>query len=170
MTAVVLFFVLLLVIVVIFGTAIVMAQKRKLERAMQVVAGVATQAPPSFAGGHTPEALLHRRLRDAMAALQANPNPTDVLQAQAALARQALTIDERLAAMAPLADHRKTQPLAQATAAVDAIEAAVASVLTMTTGSAPLDSAAVDRAVADVHERVALLAEARREVDPGPGW
>lgn len=37
-----------------------------------LIPGVPTNAPASWAGSHDPEARMHRRLRDALAALRAN--------------------------------------------------------------------------------------------------
>ncbi len=44
--------------------------------ANEVVPGVPTSAPKAWAGAHTPEARLHRRLRDAVMASRPTPRST----------------------------------------------------------------------------------------------
>jgi hypothetical protein len=82
-----------------------------------------------------------------------------------ALERQALAVDDRLVAVAALAAPRRAAPLTQVAAAVDAVEAAVA---TLATAGAGDGAAALDAAVAEVGQRLAFLAEARAELDPPP--
>lgn len=159
--------VLLVAVAAVGLAAVAAAVKRRYAEANQVVPGVATAAPDAWAGAHTPEARLHRRLRDAVGAVRANPAGAgvDLFEARLALERQALTIDQRLVAVAALPEHLRADSMAAVVGAVEAIEAAVASLATAAAG--PGDGAGLGAAVARVNERVALLAEARAELDDG---
>jgi hypothetical protein len=134
----------------------VRSQKRKYGEANLVVPGTATRAPAEWAGAHSPEARLHRRLRDAVAALRANPATEDAwrMDARLSLEQQALVVDERLIAVAALPDRVRGEPLAAVSAAVDAVEAAVASYVA---GPAASEPSGLDRAIAEVESRVAGL-------------
>ncbi len=155
---VVLLLLLLLVVVSAVVAAIVVARngKRRFAADNQVLPGTATTAPAEWAGAHTAEARLHRRLRDAMAALRANPAMEDawMLEARVALEQHALAVDERLIAVAALPERLRAEPLGTVAAAVDAVEGAVASFVT---GPAQRDG--LDRAMTEVADRVALLQE-----------
>jgi len=135
------------------ATAVVRSQKRSYARANEVVAGRATRAPAEWAGAHTPEALMHRRLRDAVEALRANPALEDafLLDARVSLEEQAVAVDERLIATAALPEGVRAEPLAKLSGAVDAVEAAVAALVT-----AP-ERSGVERAMAEVDQRMAGL-------------
>jgi hypothetical protein len=163
--------VILLFVITVLAVAVTVVRVNRLKftQANQVVPGVATRAPASWAGAHTPEARLHRRLRDAVASLRANASIGGVglLEARVALEQQALAVDERLVVVASLPERTRPGQLAPVAEAVDAVEAAVASLLTAGPALDPARSADVERALADVRERVALLAEARTELDPG---
>ena len=139
---------------VVAATVVVRAQKRKFAEANVVVPGTGTKAPAEWAGAHTPEARLHRRLRDAVAAVRANPAMEDafMMDARVALEQQALAVDERLIAVAALPERVRAEPLASVGAAVDALETAVAAVVTV-----PGERSGVDRAMAEVADRVAAL-------------
>jgi hypothetical protein len=151
-------FVLALVVVaaVVAATVVVRTGKRGYAKANQVVPGTATAAPPEWAGAHTPEARLHRRLRDAVEALRANPGLEDgwMLEARVSLEQQALAVDERLVAVAALPERVRGEPLASVGAAVDAVETAAASLVA---GPPAGDRSGLDRAMAEVRERVAGL-------------
>jgi hypothetical protein len=147
--------VLFVVAAVAAATAVVRSQKRGYARANEVVPGRATQAPAEWAGAHTPEARMHRRLRDAVDALRANPAMEDawMLDARVSLEEQAVAVDERLMAVAALPERVRAEPLAGVAAAVDAMEAAVAALVAAPAGG----HAGVDQAMADVRARVASL-------------
>ena len=136
------------------ATVVVRTQKRKFAEANVVVPGTTTKAPAEWAGAHTPEARLHRRLRDAVAAVRANPALEDAfrMDARVALEQQAVAVDERLIAVAALPDRVRAEPLASVAAAVDAVEAAVAAL-----AAGPESTTSLDRAMVEVAERVALL-------------
>ena len=149
------------VVLVLFGAAAVVAatvvvrnQKRSYAEANVVVPGTATTAPAEWAGAHTPEARLHRRLRDAVAAVKANPAMEDafMMDARVSLEQQALAVDERLIAVAALPEGVRAAPLASVSAAVDSVEAAVARLV-----AGPADREALGSAMTEVADRVASL-------------
>lgn len=136
------------------ATVVVRTNKRKFAEANEVVPGTPTRAPAEWAGAHTPEARLHRRLRDAVAAVRANPVMDDAfaIDARVSLEQQALAVDERLVAVAALPEPVRGQPLASVSAAVEAVEAAVAKLV-----AGPPERSGLDRAMVEVAERVAQL-------------
>lgn len=144
--------------VVILGIAVLATRiARNHREANQVVAGIATSAPAAWAGGHTSEARLHRRLRDvARAQRAALPGVNDL---GGSLEREALALDERLIAVAALPESVRAEPLAEVAAAVDAIEQAAAALASAGAPALP-GSTGVD----DIAERLRLLAEARAEL------
>lgn len=156
MTTVVLLFLLVVAAAAVAASVVVRNGRRTFAKDNEVVPGQATTAPPEWAGAHSPEARLHRRLRDAVAGLRANPAMEDawVLEARVALEQHASAVDDRLIAVAALPERLRAEPLATVAAAVDAVEIAVASYVT---GPAQRDG--LDRAMADVAERVTLLRE-----------
>ena len=151
--------VLLVVAALVAGTVVVRSGKRNYAKANEVVPGTATRAPAEWAGAHTPEARLHRRLRDAVEALRANPAMEDawMLDARVSLEQHALAVDGRLIAVAALPERVRDEPLAGVAAAVDAVEVAVASLAV--SGSESDRRSGVEQAMIQVEERVALLAE-----------
>jgi hypothetical protein len=139
--------------------AVVISTRRRFAAANQIVPGTATRAPAAWAGAHTPEARLHRRLRDAVAALRANPALEDAwaLESRVSLEQHALAVDERLVAVAALPAGVRAAPLAGVAAAVDALEGAVASLASA--GPDLTRHAGLDQAMAQVEQRVAELAQ-----------
>jgi hypothetical protein len=142
---------------VVAATVVVRSQKDKFAKANEVVPGSASKAPAEWAGAHSPEARLHRRLRDAVAALRANPAMEDawMLESRVALEQQALTVDDRLIAVAALPERVRGERMAAVAAAVDAVEEAVAQFVTAP--EQPLQRSGVERAMAEVADRVASL-------------
>ena len=141
---------------VVAATVVVRTQKRKFAEANVVVPGAGSKAPAAWAGAHTPEARLHRRLRDAVAAVRANPAMEDAfrMDARVSLEQHALAVDERLIAVAALPEGVRAEPLASVSAAVDAVEAAVAELVAGTESRTQLD-----QAMAEVEQRVSRLQE-----------
>ena len=139
--------------------ATVKRQQGRFAAANEVVPGVPTSAPASWAGSHDPEARLHRRLRDAMASLRAGPSASTVRrELRVELEQQALALDESLVAIAgaPLAQAHR--PLARVTDGVEAVERAVAEVA----GAAAEEATArLEAAVADLRTQQVDLAEIR---------
>jgi hypothetical protein len=153
MTAVVVLL-LLVASAVVAATVVVRTNKRKFTEANVIVPGTTTKAPAEWAGAHTPEARLHRRLRDAVVAVRANPAMEDafMMDARVSLEQQALAVDERLIAAAALPDGVRAEPMASVAAAVDAVEAAVAALV-----AGPQAKSSLDQAMADVADRIAQL-------------
>ena len=145
---------LLVVSAVVAATVVVRTNKRKFAEANVIVPGTDTRAPAEWAGAHTPEARLHRRLRDAVTALRANPAMEDayMMDARVSLEQQALAVDERLIAVAALPETVRSEPMASVAAAVDAVEAAVAALV-----AGPEARSSLDQAMVEVADRVALL-------------
>ena len=131
--------------------------------ANEVVPGVPTGAPKAWAGAHSPEARLHRRLRDAMTALRANRSLDEpaMVDVREAIQREALAIDDRLVAAAALPKSVRDDPLAQVAQAVEAVEQAVAELVTLRGPGAGDTVQALDA----VRTRLALVESARAELD-----
>lgn len=159
MTTVIVVMVLMVVAAVVAATVVVRSGKRNYAKANEVVPGTATRAPAEWAGAHSPEARLHRRLRDAVEALRANPAMEDawMLDARVSLEQHALAVDERLIAVAALPERVRAQPMVGVAAAVDAVEVAVASLASPE--SEPARRSSVEQAMTEVEQKVALLAE-----------
>ncbi|MGI8758944.1 MAG: hypothetical protein ACR2K0_06515 [Acidimicrobiales bacterium] len=158
----------ILVVLVGWGATVAISGKRRFARAGKIVPGVASNAPASWAGAHSREARLHRRLRDAVAAASANAalDTGGLADARVAIEVQALAIDDVLVVTSALAQPARGESLAKAEPAVEALEAVVAA-LVATTVAGTL--AEVDRGLAEVGERVALLAAARAELEAETG-
>lgn len=158
MTLVVIVLLAVVVLVVGFGAALARRATQDVER--DHLSG----APAAWAGQHTPEAKLHRRLADAVAALPADD--LDVLEARLAIEQLATAVDAQLVTVARLPERVRSAPLAQATAAVEAVEDSVARVAANELGTGR--AAEVESALARLQERVDALSQARKELDGGP--
>lgn len=142
---------------------------RDRRRRNQVVPGTDTGAPASWAGSHTPEARLHRRLRDAVLAARAVDDPDgSLLAARVEVEHAAVATDRYLVALAAMPEREAASRMPAARAAVKAIEGAAASIADVggagrlviaTAGPGELP------AVVAAAERVELLREAIEEVD-----
>lgn len=152
-----------LLVVVAIGAYIALRNAQDFSDANEVVPGVDTDAPKEWAGAHSPEARLHRRLRDSMTAMRDNASLDDpaMQPIRASLEDQAVAIDRRLVAVAALPKARREAPMKQMTAAVDAVEEAVAS-LVMLRGPEVVD---FEREIADVRARVGFVEAARAELE-----
>ncbi len=131
--------------------------------ANEIVPGVPTTAPKGWAGAHSPEARMHRRLRDAIVALQANASLDDPAMApvRSSIQEQALGVDDRLIAAAALPKGHRDGPLGQVEKAVSAIESAVASVVDLRGPS----MTSIDQGLADVQARMRNVEAARAELE-----
>jgi len=124
--------------VAVVGAAVVIGGKKAAarvragyERTNQVVPGIASAAPTSWLGSHDPEAKLHRRLIDAIAALHTTQSFDTLgtyLDLRVEIEQQAVAIDNELVATSTLPVNLRDEPLARLTAAVAGIEEAVAEV------------------------------------------
>jgi len=151
--------------VVGFGVALAVRSKREFGEQNQVVPGRSSPAPASWAGAHSREARLHRRLGDAVRGAHANPRFVELgLAAQMrAIDAEAMAIDERLVAAAAL-------PAAHRDGAIDPLEANVvqleAAIADMVTSISVADSKQqLEEAVSAADLRLQALAEARAEVE-----
>lgn len=142
---------------------------RDRRRRNQVVPGTETGAPVSWAGSHTPEARLHRRLRSAVTAARSVDDPDgSLLSARVEVERAALATDRHLVALAAMHERESAGRMPAARAAVAAIESAAAAladvggagrnvIATRGPGQLPAVEAAM--------ERTALLQQAIDELD-----
>jgi len=146
--------------------AVVRRQRRRRLVLNAVVPGVVTGAPPSWAGSHDPEARLHRRLRDTVAAFRADPRvrSADLQEVRLAVEREAMAIDERLVAVAALPAPRRQAPVTALTTAVENLEQAVAQIVSWS----PSTGVDLQSAVGAATERLALIAEIHAELSPFP--
>lgn len=149
--------------VAVVAAAVAVARSRR--RRNRVVPEVATDAPASWAGAHTPLARLHRRLRAAVQAARAVRDPDGALiRARVEIEQAALAVDAHLVALHSMSERERAARMAQATAAVASVEEGAAKLADAAT-SAP---GKVLPAVEEALERAALVEEARRELDAGP--
>lgn len=155
---------LLLILLVIIGGAVALAvvamsrQRRQVTLANQVVPGVPTRAPESWALSHDPEARLHRRLRDAIVALHAVTayDTAATVTLRANLEQAALAMDEHLIALSGLRPEYRQPRLAKAEEGVAAIEAGVAEYAGAATQP---DPAALDAGLAGVQYRLRMVGD-----------
>jgi hypothetical protein len=147
--------------VVVVGV-VVAAVVRDRTRRNRVVPDVPTRAPSEWAGTHTPLARLHRRLRAAVHAARAVPDPDgSLIRARVEIEQAALAVDDHLVALHGIAERERAGRMAAATAAVAAVEQAAAR-LTDAVSAAP---ATVLPAVEEALLRAALVEEARGELE-----
>lgn len=147
--------------VVVGGVALARSSKSSFKAANEVVPGTPTRAPAEWAGAHSAEARLHRRLRDAVAAMRANP-AMDALafsEARMMVESEALAVDDRLVAVAALPANQRGDRLGVVAQAVDEIEKVVAEMV-----DAAASSADTGVALAAVRTRLELVAQARDEL------
>ena len=142
--------------------AVAWAVARNRDRRNQVVPGVPTPAPAAWAGSHTPEARLHRRLRAAVEVAQrAARRPSSSLwSGRQAVEEAALAVDERLVVVAGVPERERGPMLADVTAQVAAVEHAAAGL-----AGAILEERDRLDAVDAALDRVELLRQARAEVE-----
>lgn len=151
--------------VVGFGVALTVRSKRDFAEQNEVVPGVRSPAPASWAGSHSREAKLHRRLGDTVRAAHNNPKFVELgLAAQVkAIEAEALAIDERLVAVSGLRGDHKEAALDDLEGYVDELDATVAD---MVTGVSVADSKELlERTVSAADVRLQALAQARAEVE-----
>lgn len=157
---------------VVVAGVLALRGKSKYDASNQLIPGVSTSAPGSWAGSHDPEARLHRRLRDALAALAANQAFDDngtLLDLRVELQQQAIALDEQLVATAALPLNLRADPLERISGAVGSIEQAVAG---LAGASATEAASRINRVLEDVTARTGLVAQARAALDelgPLPG-
>ncbi|CAN5356775.1 hypothetical protein BH23ACT9_BH23ACT9_25720 [soil metagenome] len=147
-----------------FAVALARSGKAQLASQNELFPGVPSNAPAEWGGAHTTEAKLHRRLGQAVRALQAQTGDSrvELLDLRVQIEQQALAVDERLIAASALPEHVKGETMTLIEQAVDAIEQATGRLAAELTSSG---LAADTDGLAEVTERVRLAAEARAEVE-----
>ncbi|MGB3735323.1 MAG: hypothetical protein WA964_10240 [Ilumatobacter sp.] len=152
-------------VVIAFGVVLALRSRQEFTEQNEVVPGRRSPAPASWAGAHSREAKLHRRLGEAVKAARSNPRFVELgLAAQtAAIEAEALAIDERLVAAAAL-------PAAHRNAAIDPLEQHVvdleATVVELVTSVSVSDSREqLEAAVSAADIKLQALAEARAEIE-----
>lgn len=151
---------------VAFAVALARQGRRDYAAQGQVVPGQPSQAPSSWAGAHTPEARLHRRLADAVRGLRAvagMPGETArLLDMRVELEQQALQVDRRLVAAAALPAGAREPAMDKAAQAVAAIEQAAGDLAGQIAGGT-FDGE--DAALTDLTQRIQLAAEVQAELE-----
>lgn len=140
----------------------VQARRQRADR-LHVVPGVENAAPAAWAGAHTPEAKLHRRLGDAVRSMRVPPGMSSSLfdAQRVALEQEALRIDARLIAVAALAGSRREEGIAEVATLVDRYEAAVGDLVIASLD----DSTSLDAVISESELRLRALQAARAEVE-----
>lgn len=129
----------------------------------QVVPGVKTNAPASWAGAHEPEAKLHRRLRDAVAALHTIAGKDDTMQSLIdRVERDAVDLDNQLVATSQLASTHRERALSNVSNAVENLEEIAAQVVDR---SATNSDRSIQDQLDDLAVRMESMRLARDEVD-----
>lgn len=123
--------VLVVVVVVVLGVvafAVALAGKSK-RRATAALGGpaLAANVPREWAGAHSPEAKMHRRLAAAASALSGQPMGGAVeIEKRVAVEQQIRQLDEQLVVAAAVPGSRKAELLAKLEPMVTAVESSVA--------------------------------------------
>jgi len=148
-----------------FGVALTARSKRDFDEQNEVVPGVRSPAPASWAGAHSREAKLHRRLGATVRSARANPRFIELGLAEqtASIEAEALAIDDRLVAAAALSEPHKSEALDVLEATVAELDQTVAELVTSVTVEDSKELLQHSVSVAD--ERLRALAEARAEVE-----
>lgn len=111
-----------------FAVALARDSQRSVASGREVLPGVDTGAPTAWAGAHSPEARMHRRLGDAVGSLQAiaATGQEDVagLELRVELEQHAVALDRRLVAAAALPVGARERALAELEVSVSTVEAA----------------------------------------------
>lgn len=151
--------------IVAFGVALTVRSKREFAKQNEVVPGTASSAPASWAGAHSPEAKLHRRLGAAVRAAHGNPRLVELgLAAQTKqIEVEALAIDERLVAAAGLPVSHRTAAVAEFEPQVAALEDVVAALIKSTTVGQ--SKQLLEQVVSDADIKLQALAQARAEIE-----
>ena len=151
--------------VVAFGVMLAVRSKQEFVEQNQVVPGRPSPAPASWAGAHSREAKLHRRLGDAVKGARQNPRFVELGLApqMAAIEAEALAIDERLVAAAALPAAHKDGAIDSLEVHIVDLEAAIAELVTSVTVA---DSKVqLETAVSAADIKLQALAAARAEVE-----
>jgi uncharacterized membrane protein YccC len=148
-----------------FGAVLALRSKKTYADTNEVVPGITSSAPASWAGAHTPEAKLHRRLGAAVRAAQSNPRFTRFGLSEQInhVTSAALAIDERLIAAAVLPEPHRAAALADVEQQVAGLEGVVASLAR--SPSVDYSKALLEQSMSEADLTLEVLARARAEVD-----
>ncbi len=151
--------------IVAFGVALTVRSKKDFADANQVVPGIKSAAPASWAGAHSPEAKLHRRLGETVRAARNNPRLVELgLSAQTKrIESEALAIDERLVAAGGLPVSHRAAAVTALEPHVVALEDAVSTLITSTTVGQ--SKQLLEQVVSEADIKLQALAQARAEVE-----
>jgi hypothetical protein len=128
-TVIVVIIVLVLLGAVGFAVALAGKGKRRAKEALGLSPALATDVPREWAGAHSPEAKMHRRLAAAAKSLSGQPLGDAVeIEKRVTVEQQILQLDEQLVAAAAVPGPKKTQLLAEIEPLVAAVESTVANV------------------------------------------
>jgi hypothetical protein len=145
---------------VAFASRLLRSTRRHLHDYRQVVPGIGPVTRQEWAGAHSPEAKLHRRIRDAVKAAHAQSGASASALAQ--LDQAAVALDQRLIDAAALPDRHRAGAIAGIAPLVDRFEDGVAG-LAHTSPDAL--SASFDASMAAIQHELDALAQARAEVE-----
>ena len=120
--------VLVVVLLVVIGfVALASRGKRRAKEALGLSPALAKDVPREWAGAHSPEARMHRRLAAAAKSLSGQPMGDAVeIEKRVAVEQQILQLDEQLVAAAVVPGPRKLELLAELEPLVAAVESSVA--------------------------------------------
>lgn len=125
-TVLVVVIVVVLLAVVGFAVALASNGKRRAKEALGLSPALAKNVPPEWAGAHSPEAKLHRRLAAAAKALTGQPmGDATEIEKRVAVEQQILQLDEQLVAATAVPGPRKAELIAELAPLVSAVEASV---------------------------------------------
>lgn len=122
------------VVLTVVGFAVALARggKRQFE-AQGAGPGLAVDAPREWAGAHSPEAKLHRRLATAARTLSAQPlGDAAAIERRVTIEQQILQLDQRLVAVAAVPGPDTAAGLKELESLVTSVERAVANLATAT--------------------------------------
>lgn len=151
--------------IVAFAVMLAVRSKQEFATQNEVVPGRQSPAPASWAGAHSREAKLHRRLGAAVDGAHENPRFVELgLGAQmTAIEAEALAIDERLVAAAALPTAHRDGAIDTLEEHVVALEAAIGDLATSV--SVADSKVQLEAAVSEADVTLRALAEARAEVE-----
>jgi len=119
--------VLVLLGVVAFAVALAGKGKRRAKEALGLTPALATNVPREWAGQHSPEAKMHRRLAAAAKSVAGQPfGDASEIEKRVAVEQQILQLDEQLVAAAAVPGSRRAELLAELEPLVSAVESSVA--------------------------------------------
>jgi hypothetical protein len=117
--------------VVLFAVALSRRSKAQLAEGVEVVPGMPTGAPAEWAGQHTPEAKLHRRLTGLARSLAALPlGDASSIERRTSVEQRIQQLDQRLIGLASAPDAARQEAVAALEPDVAAAEAEVGTLAT----------------------------------------